>query len=303
MKHIKLKTVKSQKGNMAANQISTESIGPDQASALLAGNLNNRDLSQSFVNKYAADMESGKWASNASMIRIDTNGHLQDGQHRLAAIKQSGTTQDFVVVKDCPVEDFKKLDLGRGRSARDALTVLGYKKPKVLSGGIRLHYLYKSGRLTESSVFAVTNDNKNGIGNRTTQLSKSETIEYAINYAKKHPMVSPLVERASSIQKGFRIVPVTVFLAFLLEANELGDTTLEFATDFLKEFADCKSTPGTATHSLFVKMVQQSKTGMHYSQANRLAHFIVAWNAWIKGKPRIHIKVKGAVPKMVKADA
>ena len=132
---------------MAANQISTESIGPDQASALLAGNLSNRDLSQSFVNKYAADMESGKWASNASMIRIDTNGHLQDGQHRLAAIKQSGTTQDFVVVKDCPVEDFKKLDLGRGRSARDALTVLGYKKPKVLSGGIRLHYLYKSGRL------------------------------------------------------------------------------------------------------------------------------------------------------------
>ena len=82
----------------------------------------------------------------------------------------------------------------------------------------------------------------------------------------------------------------------------MGDTTLEFATDFLKEFADCKSTPGTATHSLFVKMVQQSKTGMHYSQANRLAHFIVAWNAWIKGKPRIHIKVKGSVPKMVKAD-
>ena len=36
--------------------VQIKNIGPDQASALLAGNISNRDLSQSFVNKYAADM-------------------------------------------------------------------------------------------------------------------------------------------------------------------------------------------------------------------------------------------------------
>ena len=78
-------------------EVNTQSIGPDQPKAILATNLKNRDLSQSFVNRYASDMANGKWSDGASMIRIDTNGNLQDGQHRLEAILQSGTTQEFGV--------------------------------------------------------------------------------------------------------------------------------------------------------------------------------------------------------------
>jgi hypothetical protein len=281
-------------------EIKTMSIGPDQAKALLSTNIKNRDLSQSFVNRYAADMLNHNWSDDVSMIRVDEEGNLQDGQHRLEAVVQSGTTQSFVVAENCPVEDFKKLDLGRGRTSRDALTVLGYKRPRIMSGAIRLVSLWNRGKLTESTVKYQT---ESGTPNVNSHLSKADTIIQAIEYAKKHPMVNPLIEQACGFQKSFRIVPASVFGAFLFKANELGDTTTDFAKEFLAEFVDCNGKPGTATHSLFTKLVQQSKQNINYGLPNRLALFVVAWNAWIKGKPRIQIIAKGGVPKMEQADA
>lgn len=281
-------------------EIKTMSIGPDQAKALLSTNIKNRDLSQSFVNRYAADMLNHNWSDDVSMIRVDEEGNLQDGQHRLEAVVQSGTTQSFVVAENCPVEDFKKLDLGRGRTSRDALTVLGYKRPRIMSGAIRLVSLWNRGKLTESTVKYQT---ESGTPNVNSHLSKADTIIQAIEYAKKHPMVNPLIESACGFQKSFRIVPASVFGAFLFKANELGDTTTDFAKEFLAEFVDCNGKPGTATHSLFTKLVQQSKQNINYGLPNRLALFVVAWNAWIKGKPRINIVAKGGVPKMEQADA
>ena len=281
-------------------EIKTMSIGPDQAKALLSTNIKNRDLSQSFVNRYAADMLNHNWSDDVSMIRVDEEGNLQDGQHRLEAVVQSGTTQSFVVAENCPVDDFKKLDLGRGRTSRDALTVLGYKRPRIMSGAIRLVSLWNRGKLTESTVKYQT---ESGTPNVNSHLSKADTINQAIEYAKKHPMVNPLIESACGFQKSFRIVPASVFGAFLFKANELGDTTTDFAKEFLAEFVDCNGKPGTATHSLFTKLVQQSKQNINYGLPNRLALFVVAWNAWIKGKPRIQIIAKGGVPKMEQADA
>ena len=281
-------------------EIKTMSIGPDQAKALLSTNIKNRDLSQSFVNRYAADMLNHNWSDDVSMIRVDKEGNLQDGQHRLEAVVQSGTTQSFVVAENCPVEDFKKLDLGRGRTSRDALTVLGYKRPRIMSGAIRLVSLWNRGKLTESTVKYQT---ESGTPNVNSHLSKADTIIQAIKYAEKHPMVNPLIESACGFQKSFRIVPASVFGAFLFKANELGDTTTDFAKEFLAEFVDCNGKPGTATHSLFTKLVQQSKQNINYGLPNRLALFVVAWNAWIKGKPRIQIIAKGGVPKMEQADA
>lgn len=284
-------------------RVNTQSIGPYQAKALLAGNINNRDLSQSFVNKYAADMTKGNWSDSVSMIRIDSEGKLQDGQHRLEAVVQSGTTQSFIVAENCPVDDFKKLDLGRGRSARDALTVLGFKRPKIMASGIRLVCLYNAGQLTDNVVKRVTiGPTDSGSPPICNRLSKSETIDQAITYAAKHPMVSPLTERATNIQKSFRIIPSSVFAAFLFKANELGDITLEFATEFLNEFVNCSGKPGTASHSLYQRLVQQGQSGEKYTAANRFGMIMVAWNAWIKGKPRVQISLRGGVPAMESAD-
>ena len=115
-------------------------------------------------------------------------------------------------------------------------------------------------------------------------------------------MVSTLSERAAKIQRAFRIVPTTVFAAFLFKANELGDTTLEFGTEFLEEFVNCSGKPGNASHSLYQRLVQQGQKGLSFTPANRLAMMVVAWNAWIMGKPRVQIIIQGGVPPMKKAD-
>ena len=45
-------------------------------------------------------MRNGLWELNGAAIVIDEFGNLIDGQHRLSAVVESGTTQQFVVVRN-----------------------------------------------------------------------------------------------------------------------------------------------------------------------------------------------------------
>ena len=72
-------------------------ITPDLAKSMLALNIkNNRRISNARVESYAQDMRDDKFAET-TMITIDENGHLIDGQHRLQAVIKSGKAQWFVV--------------------------------------------------------------------------------------------------------------------------------------------------------------------------------------------------------------
>lgn len=72
-------------------------ITPDLAKSLLALNIkNNRRISSVRVESYARDIRDDKFAET-TMITIDENGRLIDGQHRLHAVIKSGKAQWFVV--------------------------------------------------------------------------------------------------------------------------------------------------------------------------------------------------------------
>lgn len=84
----KMEAIKKSKPTMT---MTWELITPEYARILLKTNSNNRHLSKGTVTAYANDMKAGKWDSNtADAIAIDSNGTLRNGQHRLAAIAESG---------------------------------------------------------------------------------------------------------------------------------------------------------------------------------------------------------------------
>lgn len=84
-------------------EMTVEKINPKKAKEYLKKNINNprgnNSLHRAHVKRLADDMKAGLWQLNAEPIVFDEDGFLKDGQHRLAAIIQSGATIETVVIR------------------------------------------------------------------------------------------------------------------------------------------------------------------------------------------------------------
>jgi hypothetical protein len=74
-------------------------------------------------------MRQGQWKLTHQGIAFGTSGRLLDGQHRLAAIIDSQTSQYMLVFVDCPEDGFANFDRGAQRSVADVLA----KDPRMVT--------------------------------------------------------------------------------------------------------------------------------------------------------------------------
>ena len=95
------------------SQIETRVITPMDAAKILGKNYEkNRNIRQSVVKRYANDMRSGRWSTDACPpIVIAKDGSLIDGQHRLSAVMQAGVAvimdvKTGVDLKACFIKSF-----------------------------------------------------------------------------------------------------------------------------------------------------------------------------------------------------
>lgn len=119
---------------------------PAMAENMLTKNEVNRTIRPSVVDKYSRDMASGKW--NFSMIAIDEDGKLIDGQHRLMAIAKSGISVELLTVKNVPNYMQKTFDVGAGRSVADIFTFSGESQGQLLAAITRLVFQITDNKLT-----------------------------------------------------------------------------------------------------------------------------------------------------------
>ena len=84
-----------------------------------------RTLRKTRVARYADDMRAGRWGEDITPIVFDTNGNLANGQHRLHAIAESGTTQSMWVLRGVSPEAITQMDTGAPRSVGDQLKFAG----------------------------------------------------------------------------------------------------------------------------------------------------------------------------------
>lgn len=100
---------------------SVETITPVIAALLFVElNKHNRDFSLSKAHGYAQQMTMGYWKLVHQGLAFYPNGKLADGQHRLAAIFLSGTTQQFTVFRNFAEDAMQAIDVGKRRTAGDA---------------------------------------------------------------------------------------------------------------------------------------------------------------------------------------
>lgn len=123
-------------------------ITPDVAAEMLKNNPSNRPISSSAVKRYAREMRNEKWVFNGEPIIISDEGTLIDGQHRLNAIIDSGTTQMMVVITGIEKKAFTTIDIGKKRSGADALSTFDKEYAKnagVIAAAINTIMEFKGG--------------------------------------------------------------------------------------------------------------------------------------------------------------
>jgi hypothetical protein len=106
--------------------VTMEKIGPIEAQDLLDNhNPRNRTLTPKTLGKYMRAIEAGDWPFVGDPIRLDVDGNLIDGQHRLRAIVETGATLEFLIIRGLATDTQRYMDAGRNRSAADQLKIEG----------------------------------------------------------------------------------------------------------------------------------------------------------------------------------
>lgn len=126
------KQVQTARSQLPTDQRSSQFIiiTPEGAKDLLTRNKDNRRLRKWWVTALANKIKRGEWIATHQGIAIAKSGRLLDGQHRLAAIAESGQAVEILLVTGVSDEAFKVIDSGVKRSIGD-LTGLKQKEAEV----------------------------------------------------------------------------------------------------------------------------------------------------------------------------
>jgi hypothetical protein len=148
---------------------------PEWAKELLIKNSSNRPVRAMVVKKYETAMLAGEWKRTHQGIALSPDGTLLDGQHRLFAVQKSGCTVPINVTYDCDPEIFAALDCGVGRSAKDALKVMGVPNADVISTGVKVYILSRRypDRTWTNLTFPTHQEIKDTYGMRTELLDRA----------------------------------------------------------------------------------------------------------------------------------
>lgn len=100
-------------------------VTPNWAAEMLEKNSRNRNLSRQKIKAYAEDMKKDRWHETHQGVAVYETGELADGQHRLAAVVESGKPVKMLVTYDLPVTAGADIDRHRPRSDADAIRIGG----------------------------------------------------------------------------------------------------------------------------------------------------------------------------------
>lgn len=116
---------------------SIEDVAPAQAQAWLDRGGHNRPPTKGRVGRYARIMARGEWQLNGEAIKLDREGRVIDGKHRLLACVESGATIRTLVIRGLDPEIFPVLDIGKARTPGDVMGIAGYQNRVAIASAAR----------------------------------------------------------------------------------------------------------------------------------------------------------------------
>lgn len=122
-----------------------ERITPEIAQAMLTRNVGNRTFKPAAARKYLRAMRTGHFKSlNGEAIVFNWDGGLEDGQHRLTALIDSGLPfMDFLIVRGVAPKSNETMDQGAPRTVADGAAMRGFEDTRVLMAAVRWAWIYE----------------------------------------------------------------------------------------------------------------------------------------------------------------
>lgn len=172
-------------------------VTPAMAAQLLENNTHNRPVSERTVERYALAMKNGQWLYNPlEPLGFREDGTCCQGQHRLLAIVQSGTSQTFDIRRGVPDHLFPVIDTGKMRAASDVLAI---------SGEVCTHNLAAALKWIERERLARQRA-KAGGDYRLTNRDKVENVTL-LELLQEHPGLRNSVRRSHMVTPARLILP------------------------------------------------------------------------------------------------
>ena len=236
---------------------------PALAASLIEHNTMNRLLSPPRVNWLADCIDRGAWKADGSAIKVDRDGVLIDGQHRLHAILKTGKSVQCLLITDMDPETRLTVDSGRPRHFGDFLRMNGIANSTDVAATTKIVWRNETGLLCDPSHRAATDT----------------TILWDF-YLGKRDLISESIARAKAIDLHVRYIQRSVLALGWSIFSQLDE---EDADRFFAQIrGDEKS--GTVVNLLCNFGATRPVSAGHYPQRNLAAVVIKAWNLWRKGQ-------------------
>lgn len=235
-------------------------VTPAIAEKMLGKNVRNRHLSARVVERYRRAMVRGEWLVTGEAIKFAANGDLLDGQHRLAAIIESGRTVPVMVVKGLPSVTQDVMDTGRARGVADQLGIAGYPNPASLAAAARLVITYERGELASDR-----------------PVSTPETLDMV----RGNTLLAHAASRGAPIRKGCDLRP-SVAAMTLYELMKVNDVK---AQEFFERLTDGANLPTGSPILALRARLRALRDERTYLPNEALASLVFrTWNAWRSGR-------------------
>jgi hypothetical protein len=262
-------------------------IAPEDATTLLARNVNNRPEKIRAIGDYSRQMQEGRWHLSNQGIGIDRNGNLGDGQNRLRACELAGVPFRTLLMTGLEPEVRDVVDTGVKRSFGDVLAMAGYKNVSNLAGAVSIRARYQNG-VNRGWGWADTRAR----GNRFSH-------EELLQFMEAHPALVELAPRAWQVRKALNHVGLGPIVAFEAMAYETDPASLAYFRDAVITGGMLRS--GDPRLLLRNQLMRRERAG---DSIWTLGMFVKAWNLWVTGEERevLSLKETEPLPKMVGPD-
>lgn len=241
--------------------VDIEKISPKQAEEFLNSQVvEQRPLRDTWVKTLAYEMTEGKFRLGADAIVL-VKGLLGNGQHRMWALIESNTTQQFLVMRTDDEELYKILDCGLKRTVGDVTAVANATAVTAVA-----------------SMVVCYNQKGFTLFSRVKRPSRQELIEFILEHEVE---MQTAVNTVQKLQRdGQKLVPRSVAASFMVLALPKHGARV---TDFLHHVY-MGDVPDSGPNDLRERLIKMKMQKSKYPSQYVLALFIKVFNTYIAGK-------------------
>ena len=236
-------------------------IGTALATAMLAYNTHNRPIRERRVAAFMSILERGRWINTGEPI-IFSRTAINEGQHRLEAIRRSGIEAPLDIRFGIDERAFFMTGTGASRTPGDTLHILGFPSGTAIAAAARLLWSYS----------------ERAFGGASWRLGADEIAECV----QRWPQLIDAYRLATNFSEAKTArASATVAVFLFMQAKNLAIVE-EFMSATLTGVVPHRHDPARLLREKLAKDYSL-RLGTRESAVRRLALYLIAWQGWLAG--------------------